>query len=112
VHYGDFNHSISGSLFDATSGNDPIIGITAQLHADGKVWARARISETGELDILSGSAGDTIIGRANNAQEVADLLRGLMDKTNHKYTLSNHKIDRPNKDNEPAEFTSPPKIIC
>jgi len=109
VHYGDFNHSISGSLFDTVSGNDPIIGITAQLHANGKVWARARISEAGELDILSGSAGDTIIGRANNAQEVANLLRGLMDKTNHKSALSNHKIDRPNKENEPAEFTSSKK---
>jgi len=87
VHYGNFNHSINGGLFDTVNGNDLIIGITAQLHADNKVWARARISETGELDILSGSAGDTVIGRAKSAQEVTQLLRSLMDT----HSLSSEK---------------------
>jgi len=101
VHYGDFNAYISGSLFDTVSGDHLIIGITAQLHADNKVWARARIGETGELAILSGAAGDTVMGRAESAEEVANLLRSLMDK-------AAVRVEKKSENNQ--EFTAPQKL--
>jgi len=87
VHYGDFNASVSGSLFDAASGTVSVIGITAQLHDGHKIWARAQINEIDELNetsgltILKGAAGDTIVGQAESAHDVANLLRRLMDQS-------------------------------
>jgi len=90
VHYGDFNASTSGGLFDTVTGSELVIGITAQLHTSGTVWARARISEEGELTILRSASGQDVAGKPGSATELAELLRsikaGVFGEIFHGYT--------------------------
>jgi len=78
VHYGDFNDSASGGLFDTVSGSELIYGITAQLHVKGEVQARARISEDGKLTILHGASEQDVLGEPASAAELAELLRSTL----------------------------------
>lgn len=81
VHYGDFNGSTSGVLsFDgAPTGTNTVIGITAQIHSAGQVWARADISEAGDVVLLKGTAGSEEVAKPDTAQQVADALSALID---------------------------------
>jgi len=90
VHYGNFDQSTSGGLFDTVSGSDLIYGITAQLHANGKVLARASISEDGELTIFRGASDQDVVGKPASVAELAELLRsikaGVFGEIFHGYT--------------------------
>lgn len=81
VHYGDFNGSTSGglSLDGAPTGTNTVIGITAQIHSAGQVWARADISEDGDVVLLKGAAGSEEVAKPDTAQQVADALSALID---------------------------------
>lgn len=80
VHYGDFNGSTTqGLALDAATGDVTVIGITAQIHSTGQVWARADISEAGAVRLLKGAAGEEAAGPAGTAQEVADTISALID---------------------------------
>lgn len=75
VHYGDFTDSTSMGLLDDASGNSSVIGITAQIHAGGIIYARVSIDENGAVTLLRGSAGRDVLGQPNDAAEVASMLR-------------------------------------
>lgn len=75
VHYGDFTDSTSMSLLDDASGESSVIGITAQIHGDGTIYARVSIDEKGAVTLLSGSSGRDVLGQPSDSAEVATMLR-------------------------------------
>ena len=75
VHYGDFTDSTSMGLLDDASGNSSVIGITAQIHAGGTIYARVSIDEKGAVTLLRGSAGRDVLGQPSDSAEVASMLR-------------------------------------
>lgn len=74
VHYGDFSGSTSGSLLDGVTGQESVIGITAQIHADGVIYARLAIDESATASLLRGASGSDSLGNPATAAEVAALL--------------------------------------
>jgi hypothetical protein len=80
VHYGDFNDSTSAALFDDVSGSATVIGITAQLHKGGVILARASITATGQITLLTGSHGSEVLATPTTADDVTAALRSIPAK--------------------------------
>lgn len=65
IVYNDFDktEAISQGLFDSLESSNAklIYGITAQIGKDGEVLARARVDFDGNLELLSGATGSTVL---------------------------------------------------
>lgn len=80
VHYGDFQDSTSASLFDDVTGSASVVGITAQLHKGGNILARASVTATGEITLLTGSHGSEVLSKPKTADDVTAALRSIPAK--------------------------------
>lgn len=78
VNFGDFNGSMSGSMFDAVTGGVSVFGLTAQIHSAGTVWARAEITEAGAVTLYRGAAGTDVAGEPKTAAEVSAIVSQLI----------------------------------